>query len=174
MQQLTGVRAVVTGATSGIGSAIAAALLAEGAAVAVAARPSARLTELVALHRAGGLAAEALPVDVRDPDYVEAATAAAYARLGGVDLLVNNAGIGMRTVNPRFLADPRPFFEVSPAGFADVVATNLTATSWWPAPSAAGSPPPGAAGSSTSRCSTRRCAAAGSCLTGRPGPGARR
>ncbi len=124
--QLTGVRAVVTGATSGIGAAIATALLAEGAAVAIAARPGPRLTELVALHRAGGLAAEALPVDVRDPDYVEAAAAAAYARLGGVDLVVNNAGIGMRTVNPRFLSEPRPFFEVSPAGFAEMIATNLT------------------------------------------------
>ncbi len=124
--QLAGVRAVVTGATSGIGAAMAAALLRAGAAAAIAARPTPRLTELVARHRAGGLAAEPLPVDVRDADYVEAAVAAAYARLGGVDLVVNNAGIGMRTVNPRFLAEPRPFFEVSPAGFADVVATNLT------------------------------------------------
>jgi NAD(P)-dependent dehydrogenase (short-subunit alcohol dehydrogenase family) len=80
----------------------------------------------VALHRAGGLAAEPLAVDVREPQSVAAAVAAAHSRLGGIDLVVNNAGIGMRTVNPRFLTQPQPFFEVDPAGFADVVATNLT------------------------------------------------
>lgn len=44
---------------------------------------------------------------------------------GGVDVLVNNAGIGMRTVNPRFLTDPHPFYAVAPAGFRDVVDTKL-------------------------------------------------
>ena len=46
--------------------------------------------------------------------------------LGGIDIVINNAGIGMRTVNPRFLEYPLPFFKVGPDGFADVVATNLT------------------------------------------------
>jgi len=40
-------------------------------------------------------------------------------------MLVNNAGIGMRTVNPRFMTDPQPFWEVTPAGFRDVVETKL-------------------------------------------------
>ena len=39
---------------------------------------------------------------------------------------MNNAGIGMRTVNPRFMTEPRGFWTVPPAGFRDVVATNLT------------------------------------------------
>ncbi|MGO9077974.1 MAG: SDR family NAD(P)-dependent oxidoreductase [Streptosporangiaceae bacterium] len=125
-QELSGVRAVVTGATSGIGAAIAIALMRAGAAVAIAARPTPRLTEVTALHRASGLEAEPLPVDVRDPESVEEAAAAAYARLGEIDLVVNNAGIGMRTVNPRFLTQPQPFFDVGPAGFTDVIATNLT------------------------------------------------
>jgi NAD(P)-dependent dehydrogenase (short-subunit alcohol dehydrogenase family) len=125
-RDLTGVRAVVTGATSGIGAAMAGALLRAGAAVAIAARPTPRLADTVARHRAAGLAAEPLAVDVREPDSVQAAVAAAHSRLGGVDLVVNNAGIGMRTVNPRFFTEPRPFFEVDPAGFADVLATNLT------------------------------------------------
>ena len=44
---------------------------------------------------------------------------------GGVDMVVNNAGIGMRTVNPRFFDRPQPFFEVEPASFDDVMATKL-------------------------------------------------
>src|SRR6202034_2749252 len=49
-----------------------------------------------------------------------------WSGLGGIALLVTNAGIGMRTVNPRFLAEPRGFWTVPPAGFRDVIATNLT------------------------------------------------
>jgi NAD(P)-dependent dehydrogenase (short-subunit alcohol dehydrogenase family) len=123
---LHGVRAVVTGATSGIGAAMADALLEAGAAVAFASRPTPRLEEEVARRRDRGLAAEALPVDVRDPGSVEAAAVRALERFGDVDVVVNNAGIGMRTVNPRFLERPMPFFEVPAAAFTDVIATNLT------------------------------------------------
>ena len=48
--------------------------------------------------------------------------------LGGLDVLVNNAGIGMRTVNPRFMTEPQPFWEVPPAGFRDVLETKATGT----------------------------------------------
>ena len=123
---LHGVRAVVTGATSGIGAAIADALLEAGAAVAFASRPTARLDEAVAERARHGLPAEPLPVDVRDPGSVQAAADRAVERLGDVDLVVNNAGIGMRTVNPRFLDEPMPFFDVGADAFADVIATNLT------------------------------------------------
>ena len=41
-------------------------------------------------------------------------------------MLVNNAGIGMRTVNPRFLSEPQPFWAVPPAGFRDVLETKVT------------------------------------------------
>ena len=47
-------------------------------------------------------------------------------RLGAIDLLVNNAGLGMRTVNPRFTTEPQGFWRVSPDGFRAVVDTNLT------------------------------------------------
>lgn len=126
MAELDGVRAVVTGATSGIGAAMADALLAAGATVAFASRPGPRLDDAVARRREQGLAAEPLPVDVRDPAAVGAAAQQAAGQMGGVDVVVNNAGIGMRTVNPRFLEAPMPFFEVPPERFAEVIATNLT------------------------------------------------
>ena len=46
--------------------------------------------------------------------------------MDGIDLLVNNAGIGMRTVNPHFMTEPRGFWTVRPDGFRDVIDTNLT------------------------------------------------
>jgi gluconate 5-dehydrogenase len=57
---------------------------------------------------------------------VSAAVQAAAGRLGGIVLLVNNAGLGMRTVNPRFMTEPQGFWRVSPDGFRAVVETNLT------------------------------------------------
>ncbi len=126
MGSLDGVRAVITGATSGLGAAMAQALMNEGATVAVAARPGERLQTAVARWRDLGLAAEALELDVRDPGSAERAAATIRERWPSLELLVNNAGIGMRTVNPRFLSDPQPFWEVSPDGFREVIATNLT------------------------------------------------
>jgi gluconate 5-dehydrogenase len=64
--------------------------------------------------------------DVRDEASVARAVEEAWSRLGGIDMLVNNAGIGMRTVNPRFLSEPQPFWKVSPDGFRAVIDTNLT------------------------------------------------
>jgi NAD(P)-dependent dehydrogenase (short-subunit alcohol dehydrogenase family) len=59
---------------------------------------------------------------------VSAAVDSAYEMLGGLDLLVNNVGIGMRTVNPRSMTEPQPFWEVPPAGFRDVLETKATGT----------------------------------------------
>jgi NAD(P)-dependent dehydrogenase (short-subunit alcohol dehydrogenase family) len=126
MGELVGVRAVVTGGTSGLGAAMVEALLEAGATVAVAARPGKRLETAVGRWRGLGLAAESLPLDVRDPESAAHAAATIRERWPALDLLVNNAGIGMRTVNPRFLTDPQPFWQVPAEGFADVVATNLT------------------------------------------------
>ena len=123
---LDGCRAVVTGATSGLGAAMARALLDAGAAVGIAARPGDRLDSALAGYRARGLPAVPVAVDVRDPESVTLAVRQAIVGLGGVDIVVNNAGIGMRTVNPRFFEREQPFFEVDPAGFADVMSTNVT------------------------------------------------
>lgn len=126
MTDLAGMKALVTGATSGLGAAMADALLDAGATVAMAARPTPRLDQAVAARTGRGLAAEALPMDVRDPTSVAAGSEHLLGRWGSLDLVINNAGIGMRTVNPRFFEEPRPFFEVPEARFLDVIATNLT------------------------------------------------
>ena len=89
---LRGRRAIVTGGSKGLGKAIAAELLAEGAAVAICSRHKAELDEAAAELAASGGSVTALPCDVTDPGQVESFIAAAAAALGGADILVNNAG----------------------------------------------------------------------------------
>jgi 3-oxoacyl-[acyl-carrier protein] reductase len=90
MFDLTGKGALVTGATGGIGRAIAEALHAQGATVAVTGTRQAVLEELVA---GLGERAHAVPGDLADPKAPDAVVKAAEAAMGRVDILVNNAGI---------------------------------------------------------------------------------
>src|SRR4029077_11212840 len=93
-----------------------------GAAVAVTGRDAARAAEAsAALPGSTGIA-----LDVRDERSATSAVDQAWSRLGGLDLLVNNGGLGMRTVNPGFMVEPQPFWRVSPDGFRAVIGTNLT------------------------------------------------
>lgn len=89
---LRGRRAIVTGGSKGLGQAIAAELLAEGAAVAICSRHQAELDETAAELAARGGSVIALACDVTDAAQVESFIAAAAAALGGADILVNNAG----------------------------------------------------------------------------------
>jgi NAD(P)-dependent dehydrogenase (short-subunit alcohol dehydrogenase family) len=115
-------KVLVTGGTSGLGRAMAEALAEAGAAVALTGRSAERAAEVAAdLPGAVGL-----ELDVRDESSVARAVEAAWSRLGGLDMLVNNAGIGMRTVNPRFMTQPQAFWEVPADGFRAVIDTNLT------------------------------------------------
>jgi NAD(P)-dependent dehydrogenase (short-subunit alcohol dehydrogenase family) len=86
--------AIVTGGGSGIGKAAALALLGDGWGVAVAGRRKEPLDEVVAQANAGDRAL-AVPTDVSDPASVEALFAATVKAWGRVDLLFNNAGIGL-------------------------------------------------------------------------------
>jgi 3-oxoacyl-[acyl-carrier protein] reductase len=90
MFDLTGQSALVTGASGGIGGAIARALHRQGAAVAVAGRRGAALDALVADL---GVRAHALTGDLADPEAPDRLVREAEAAMGRIDILVNNAGI---------------------------------------------------------------------------------
>ena len=118
---LDGVRALVTGGTSGLGFAMSQALADAGARVVLTGRTEQRVQDAAAkIALVTGLV-----MDVRDEQSVSAGVDRALAVLGGIDVLVNNAGIGMRTVNPRFMTEPAGFWQVSPDGFRDLFATNV-------------------------------------------------
>lgn len=124
MSELSGVRVLVTGATSGLGAAMAAALAGAGARVMVTSRDEGR-----AEAAATEFGSSAIPcqLDVRDERSVAACVDRARDAWGGIDMLVNNAGIGMRTVNPRFMSEPQAFWRSDRTDFG---------TSWRPRSSA--------------------------------------
>jgi 3-oxoacyl-[acyl-carrier protein] reductase len=90
---LTDKVALVTGASRGLGRAIALALAAEGASIAAVARSEDALKETLEAIRAGGGVAESFPLDVADEAAVETAIEKIIARFEHVDILVNNAGV---------------------------------------------------------------------------------
>jgi 3-oxoacyl-[acyl-carrier protein] reductase len=116
MGQLEGKVSLVTGASRGIGRAIAKALAAEGAHVVLAARHAAKLAEAVAEIAAAGGRAEALALDVADRASVEAAVAHVLAAHGRIDHLVNNAGVARDNLLLRMKDEE----------WQQVLATNLT------------------------------------------------
>jgi NADP-dependent 3-hydroxy acid dehydrogenase YdfG len=117
MSPLGGRVGVVTGASSGIGAAIARALAAEGMRVVIAARRAERLTAVAAAIRAARGEAEAVPTDLRDEAQVERLIDGAVARHGALDALVNNAATGsVRTVAEGRTAEWRDTFETNVIG----------------------------------------------------------
>lgn len=110
---------LVTGSSRGIGRETAARLGDLGYRVAVHYVTSAGpAEELVAALREGGGEAEAFRADVSDPDACQALVKAVAERFGGLDALVNNAGI----------IDPAPFDEMSPQSWDAVMGVNLRGT----------------------------------------------
>jgi NAD(P)-dependent dehydrogenase (short-subunit alcohol dehydrogenase family) len=115
-QALAGKVAVVTGASRGLGRAIAVALAEAGAAVALAARSRPHLEESAeAVKRVGGRAIVAI-TDVSRYAEVEALMARTVAELGRLDILVNNSGVAKVT----------PLAELSPDDWQAVLSVNLT------------------------------------------------
>lgn len=88
---LTGRRALVTGASRGIGQAIAVAFAQRGADVLVVARTTVGLAETVDLAKGAAGSVVPLTADLRSEESIEGAVAEAVTRLGGLDILVNNA-----------------------------------------------------------------------------------
>jgi 3-oxoacyl-[acyl-carrier protein] reductase len=116
----TGTKALITGAGHGIGRAIAIALAGAGADVAVHYGHSADAAEDTAAHLAGlGRHAKTFAGDVRDPAAVNALVADAVAFLGGLDVLVTNAG---------HLVARSPVAEMSDEHWHHVIDVNLTST----------------------------------------------
>jgi NAD(P)-dependent dehydrogenase (short-subunit alcohol dehydrogenase family) len=121
--RLTGRRALVTGGDSGIGRAAAIAFAREGADVAInylpAEEPDAR--EVVALIRAAGRKAVAIPGDLRDETFCNALVATAVRELGGLDVVVSNAS---RQQQRQTIA------ELTTADFDATFKTNVYAMFW--------------------------------------------
>ena len=113
MRGLNDKRVLITGGASGIGAATAARFLEEGSQVCILDR-DAQACETIR-HQLPGIS-EAIIADVTDLMQVEAALAEAVRAMGGVDVLINNAGISIR----------HNFLEITPEEWDKVIAVNLT------------------------------------------------
>jgi|SRR5688572_7665220 len=112
---LSGRKALVTGASRGIGRRLAEGLAAAGADVALAARSQAALADSAAAVEALGRRAVPVALDVSDTSQCRRATENAARALGGLDIVVNNAGV----------EEVRPSMEVDEALWDKIIDTNL-------------------------------------------------
>ena len=113
---LTGRVAVVTGGNRGLGRAFAAALGQAGAAVAIVARDAAKTGEVVRELADGPAPVQGFQADVRDRGAVDRVVAEVVSAMGGVDVLVNNAGTCIHA----------PALDVTEADWREVLDTNVT------------------------------------------------
>ncbi len=117
MQTLKGKVAIVTGGSRGIGLAIARALVGDAANVTVTGRSDAHLSAArPRIEAAGPGAVETLQADVRKFDDMRRVVDATVARFGGLDILINNAGVGVFA----------GVASMSPEQWSEVIDTNLT------------------------------------------------
>lgn len=109
-------KVIITGASSGIGRGIATVLAREGFAVGLLARDARKLEALADTLREEGLAAAWAAADVRDHDATQGANAKLVKELGGVDALINNAGLVLR----------KSVLEISLEEWQAVMETNIS------------------------------------------------
>ena len=112
---LSGRVALITGASSGLGTQFAKTLAAAGAGVCIAARRIERLKTLRAEIEADDGDAHVIEMDVTDPDSIRAGIAHAETEMGTIDILVNNSGV----------ASTQKLVDVTPEDFDFVMDTNL-------------------------------------------------
>lgn len=115
MFNLTGKKALVTGATGGIGGAIAKALHKQGAHVGISGRNEAKLNELAAEL---GDRVSVLPADLAQPEAIEVLIKSAEEAMGQIDILVNNAGLTRDNLSMRMKDEE----------WQEVIDVNMTAT----------------------------------------------
>ncbi|MER7364332.1 SDR family NAD(P)-dependent oxidoreductase [Nonomuraea wenchangensis] len=118
--RLDGKVAIVTGASSGLGVAFARGLAEAGADIVIGARRADRLEKTRRLVEETGRRCLAVPADVARPEDCDALAAAAVEGFGGVDVLINNAGLGTAV----------PALKETPAEFRQVVEVNLMGAYW--------------------------------------------
>ena len=115
---LSGQNAIVTGASQGLGRAIAIALAASGARVALVARNAEKLAETAKLIADAGGSADVMAADVGQKDEIEKIVETVNEEWGQLDILINNAGITRDTLLPA----------MSDEQWDDVIAVNLRGT----------------------------------------------
>jgi NAD(P)-dependent dehydrogenase (short-subunit alcohol dehydrogenase family) len=121
--RLAGRKALITGGDSGMGRAAAIAYAREGADVAISYYPTeeADVVEVIELIKAEGRKAIPIPGDLRDQKYCEDLVAKAVAELGGLDIVVNNAGRQQQCED---------ILELTPEAFDATMKTNIYAPFW--------------------------------------------
>ena len=131
---LTGKRVIVTGASRGIGRAIARAFAAEGAMVAICARTDSAVQETGRELAKSAAAVIARAVDVADTRAVQAFVSEVVAEWGGVDVLVNNAGQGkggnLDTLTPEDILEHANILQMGHFRFIQAVTPHMRKQRW--------------------------------------------
>jgi len=131
---LRGKRVIITGASRGIGRALARAFATEGAKVALCARTAADLQQVADEIASTARAVIARAVDVTDTPGVQAFVAEVAASWGGVDVLVNNAGQGrggnLDTLTPEQILEHANVLQMGHFRFIQAVAPHMRAQRW--------------------------------------------
>ena len=109
-------RAIITGASGGIGRAIAIALASEGATLALLGRNNEKLSQIAQeIEKISGQQPVLLPGDITSAEYIDNVVKEAADKFGGIDILINNAGVAHST----------PFEEISEKQYDEIMGANV-------------------------------------------------